>query len=223
MNLTEEIKKRKLAIFDFDGLMVNSEQVIYSALEKLFAKYNIDLSWSYFARHIGTPVHIALPAFYNDHQLPISYADFLIQRDRLIIEAIKNDLQLMPGLTSLLSLLTSKGYILSIGTSAKRVYLENVLRKYNILSYFSHIVTIDDVKRGKPFPDIFLTVLHQANINARDAFVLEDSPNGIQAAKKAKIMSVAVPAREVGITNFSDATFVVNSLESITHALNELG
>lgn len=221
MNLIEEVNKRKMVIFDFDGLMVNSEQVIFAALHKLFSRYGVDLTWGYFAQHIGTPVHISLPQFFKDHPIPLSYDDFLIQRSSVIKIEMESSLNLMPGLNTLIKLLNKKKYILSIGTSAKKTYLENILRKYHLYNLFKYIITIDDVKRGKPHPDLFLEVLKQSNIAPQDALVLEDSPSGIQAAKAANIMSIAIPAPEVNLALFSEATFIVDSLELLAKSLNK--
>lgn len=221
MNLTEEINKRKLAIFDFDGLMVNSEQVIYLALKKLFNKYDKILTWDYFARHIGTPVSIALPQFYKDHSLPLSYEDFLLERNNAVKVAIGRDLKLIPGLIPFLNLLKDRQFTLSIATSAKRKYLETILTKYNIQHYFDYIVTVDDVKRGKPYPDLFIAVLQKACLKPNDAFILEDSPSGIQAAKAAQVMSIAIPAPKVDLLLFSDAIFIVDSIETLVGSLDK--
>jgi len=221
MNLIEEVNKRKIAIFDFDGLMVNSEQVIFVALQKLFAKYDIDLTWSYFAHHIGMPVAVVLPQFYRDHSIPLSYEDFLTQRKQAIKIEMETSLKLMPGLTSLISILTQRNFVLAIGTSAKRKYLENILHKHHLYHFFANIVTIDEVDRGKPYPDLFLAVLKQANFVPEDAFILEDSPSGIQAAKAAGVMSVAVPAPMVDLSFFSDATFTISSLELLVKSFDK--
>lgn len=220
-NLKNEVNKRKLAIFDFDGLMVNSERVIFSALQKLFAKYNVNLTWIYFAGHIGTPVDIALPQFFKDHPIPLSYKDFLSKRNLAIKKEMDNSLRLMPGLTSLIALLIKNDFILAIGTSAKKNYLDKILEKYQIAHFFKYIVTIDDVKHGKPYPDLFLEVLRRANTTPKDALVLEDSPSGIQAAKVAHVMSIAIPAPGANLSFFSEATFIVDSLESLAKSLNK--
>lgn len=223
MNLIDEVYKRKLAIFDFDGLMVNSEQVIFTALKKLFAKYNVNLTWSYFAGHIGTPVDIALPQFFKDHPIPLLYEDFLSKRNLAIKEEMDNSLRLMPGLNSLIALLNKNGLILAIGTSAKKNYLDKILEKYQIAHFFKYIVTIDDVELGKPHPDLFLEVLRQADLTPKDALILEDSPSGIQAAKAAHVMSIAIPAPGTNLSIFSEATFIVDSLESLAKSLNKTG
>lgn len=221
MNLAKEVNKRRLAIFDFDGLMVNSEQVIYDALKKLFDKYRKNLTWDYFARHIGTPVDISLPQFHKDYSLPMLYDNFLIERNKVIKKAIESDLRLMPGLIPLLHYLKERSFKLSIATSAKRKYLENILTKYNIEHYFKYIVTIEEVKRGKPHPDLFLAALTQSNVSSQDAFILEDSPSGIQAAKEAGVMSIAIPTPGVDLSHFSEATFIIESLESLVKSLDK--
>ncbi|MBI5122563.1 HAD family phosphatase [Candidatus Roizmanbacteria bacterium] len=221
MNLIEEVNRRKLAIFDFDGLMVNSEQVVYLSLKKLFNKYGQILTWDYFARHIGTPVSVSIPQFYKDYPLPLSYDDFLLERNSVIKEAMNTSLKLMPGLIQFLNILKEKQLILSIGTSAKRRYLKTILMKYNIQHYFKYIVTADDVKRGKPYPDIFVEILKKANFKSNEAFILEDSPSGIQAAKAIQIMCVAIPAPKVNIASFSGASFIVDSLETLVQSFNK--
>lgn len=207
----------KLILFDYDGLMVNSEQVVYKALKDLFGKYHHDLTWEYYTRHIGTPVQDALTHFFADYPLPISYDEFFALRNTMVAEYLATELHLMPGLLSLLEFLSSQAIPLAITTSGKRDYIQKGLERFRIGQYFQTIVCIDDVKRGKPYPDLILETLHRASCKASDAILLEDSPSGIEAAQRAQIASIAIPTTGVDYNKFMDASAICKNLSEVEH------
>ncbi len=67
----------KLVIFDFDGLMVNSEEVTFHALRQLFSEYKHTITWEYYCTHIGIPEQNALKHFYSDYPIPITFNEFV--------------------------------------------------------------------------------------------------------------------------------------------------
>jgi len=89
------------------------------------------------------------------------------------------------------------------------------LRRLGLIENFETIVTFDDVTESKPSPEIFLTVLARLNVNAEQALVLEDSQNGVLAAKRAGIRVAAVPNGVTAGQDFSLADEVLASLENL--------
>lgn len=205
----------KLVIFDFDGLMVNSEKVTFNALNKLFEEYNYHITWEYHCTQIGIPVKTALQKYYTDYLLSISFEKFLEKRNEIVSNFMEKNLQLMPGLTSLLNFLKKKNIIMAIATSGRKNYVENYLNKFNILSFFKTIVTIDDVKQGKPSPDLIHEVLKRTDIKSSEAIILEDSPIGIDAANKAHVLAIAVPSIGVDHKKFINAAKIFKNLDEV--------
>lgn len=217
------LETKKAVLFDFDGLMVNSEEVIYLALKELFHNYRRNLSWEYYVTHIGKPTNVSLPAFYRDISIPITFDEFIKERERIVANYLSTHLRPMPGLIDLLTLINNQNKILAISTSAHRAYVESVLYKFNLSNFFSHITSIEDVTKGKPDPDIFIHTLAMLNIKENQAVVLEDSPSGIEASSRAKIESIAIPTKGVNKNLFYKATCVVNSLYEVVDLFKKIG
>lgn len=205
----------KLIIFDFDGLMVNSEHVVFDALKILFKKYNKILTWDYYCKHIGIPVPDSLRGFYKDFSLSIPFSQFLNDRNAIVQKYLQTKIRLMSGVKKLMRLLSKKPVTLAIATSGKRTYIEYWLKKFGVFKYFKTIICIDDVRKGKPHPDLILKTLKEAGFSAKESIIIEDSPSGIEAARRAKIKSIAIPTKGVLLKNFKDATFIFDSINQL--------
>ncbi len=212
----------KLAIFDHDGLMVNSELVVYRALSDIFKQHNHDFTWEYFTEHIGMSVHESLRLFYKDFPLGISFDEFYSLRNSVVSNYLEKDLQLMPGLISLLKTIKRLGIKIAISTSGKRDYIKKNLAKFGIGDYFGTIVCIEDVIRGKPYPDLVLKCLEKTQIQAEHAIMFEDAPHGIEAANKAGVFSIAIPTKGMNLNKFKHAKLIVPDLKTINALFTSL-
>jgi HAD superfamily hydrolase (TIGR01509 family) len=205
----------KLVIFDYDGLMVNSEYVVYDALKTFYKKHGHDLPWSYYCKHIGMPVQDALVHFYKDFPIALSFDKFFEERNKIVAKYIKKKLALMPHLKELLDIFAKRNISMAIATSGKKNYISYGLNKFGINKYFETIVTVDEVKRGKPHPDLILETLRRTGFAPSKAIIIEDSPHGIESARRAKIRSIAIPTRGVALNKFEGASIVCESLGEV--------
>ncbi len=212
----------KLIIFDFDGLLVNSEYVIFDALKELFKRYKKNLSWDYFKLYIGIPVADALKNYHKDFMLSISYRQFVKERNSIVQQYFRTKLRLMPGVKKLLNMLAKQPVSLAIATSGKRVYISDSLKKFKIERFFKTVVCVEDVKRGKPNPDLIIETLRKTRVSPEESIIIEDSLKGIEAAQRAKIRSIAVPTRDVSKIGFRKATFIRNSIQNLYPLLKRL-
>ncbi len=128
---------------------------------------------------------------------------------------MQENLKLMPGINSIMNFFIKKNIPLAIATSGEKTYVEYWLKKFNIIPFFKTIVTINDVKRGKPHPDLINEVLIRMECKPDDAIILEDSPNGIEAAAQAGVFSVAIPTERVNYDKFPKANIIVNKVENL--------
>lgn len=212
----------KLVIFDHDGLMVNSENIVFAALQHLFREQKQEISWEYYCTTIGLPVVESIKTYLRDFPLNLTFEEFFEERNKLVDELLETELQPMAGLLSLLEYLKSRGVRMVVASSGRREYIEKNLARYNIAAYFSAIVSVDDVQRGKPFPDIFLQALAVTETDSADALVLEDAPHGVEAASRAGIFCIAVPTRGINYNRFQQADIIAENLDTVRKVLSFL-
>ncbi len=221
----------RAVIFDFNGIIVDDEPIHFKLFQRVLAEESIPLTEAdYYARYLGFDDRGAFTASYHEHSRPLSEAKLaeLVQRKAAYYqEAIRNHVAIFPGVKSLIAELAPT-LPLVVASGALRDEIQTILSTAGLLKYFLVIISTEDVKKGKPEPEIFLTALGRINrqrpsgkpINATDCVVIEDSKEGIKAARRAGMKCLAVtnshPAELL-----SEATAVVKSLEEVDLPLLE--
>jgi len=205
----------KLIIFDYDGLLVESEKLAFCAEEKILHKYGKPLTKDLFDKYLGYSVIDTLKGYIEYHNLSISIDDFYAQREVMINTSLETDLILKHGAKILLDYLHKKRIITVIGSSGERSYIETGLKILGVEKYFKNITCVSEVKRGKPNPDLFLEALRKNNTKAEEAIVLEDTISGIKAAKAANIFCITVPPLDMNIQGHRIADIVVDNLGKV--------
>jgi HAD superfamily hydrolase (TIGR01509 family) len=205
----------KLVIFDHDGLMVNSEEVVFAALRTIFGRYGHEFVWDYYVTSVGLPVAESIAMFLRDLPIPLAVESFTTERNALVAEYFTTRLELMPGLLPLLEMLRARGIPMAVATSATREHLSRNLERFELADYFQAAVCIDDVRRGKPHPDLILEVLARTGCAPKDALMLEDAPLGVEAARRAGVFCVAVPTRGIELNRFAAANVIARDLFAV--------
>jgi len=204
-------------IFDFDGLILDTETPEMRIWQRLFAQAGGKFDIRRYQAIIGTyGSQIYQPAqelaHLLDHGTTPEELWELVQAKS--IEVINQE-PALPGVVELIAKAKKVGLSLGVGSSSPRDWVHSHMQRLNLLSQFDTIVTIDDVHASKPEPDIFLKVLENLTVPAGRALVLEDSYNGILAAQRAGIRAVAVPNPVTLDQDFSAAEEVLPSLSSL--------
>lgn len=204
----------KLLIFDFDGLLVDSEPIYVDATKRFLSERGIT-DFSVINKLFGMRAEEAFALIKPAHNLEGTIEELMRIRNGYILEDFENGkLKLMPDLINVLEIL-KKHFILAIGSSSKAELLLKAMDIYNLSPYFSAIVCGDDVVRGKPEPDIYLKVAEKLNISPSECIVLEDAPNGVLAGKRAGMTTIAVPNKQTMALKFPDPAFMVKSLKEV--------
>jgi len=212
----------KLVIFDYDGLLVESESIAFIAEEKILRRYGKPLSKELFEKYLGYSVKDTLAGYISHYKLPIMLQEFYKEREQVIFSLLESDLKLKAGANVLLTYLRKKHVDVAIGSSGERNYIETGLKKLGIQHYFKNITCVSEVKRGKPFPDLFQEALHKNATRPEEAIVLEDAVSGIIAAKKANIFCITVPSQTMDIQDYRIADIIVDDLEKIKNLFERL-
>ena len=209
-------------IFDFDGVIVNSEFLHYKACCKIYDKLQLKVSYDeYTSKYCGLSDAEAFSEILNSKNIEHTGDDILeLVNDtkQFYLQLIENSekLPLIPGIESFILHLTSLDKKLAICTGSSRqevlVVLDRI-QKGRLKSYFNTIVTIDDIKKGKPSPEGYLKT--SALISAgNQCLVIEDSPRGIDAAKGAGLNVIALLTTHKK-TQLTKADHIVSSFSAI--------
>lgn len=212
----------KAIIYDLDDLMVNSYPLHTEASNKVFQKYGVDqrkLPKHVRASFIGMRVSDILRYLVDYFKLDVNLEDLRKKRSAIFLELVKRKLKMMPGLYQSLKLFKKNKLKIALASSGARKYINLVLEKFKIANYFDVIISGDDVKRGKPDPEIFSVAAQKLHLKPEETLVLEDATNGIEAAKAAGCYCCAVVNKITPRQNYSKADLVVNSLKEIDLAL----
>lgn len=193
----------KAIIFDMDDLMINSHPMHMAVFEAVLNKYGASLKnpkkpltkeeeVGFFGKKIKEViVHLRKKYKLEDK---VSVSEMNNNFNELMLLLTEQHVQPMPGLYKLINWLKKKGYKLVLASSAKKTKIVIVLKKLSLLfNIFEGFVSgEDEIKHGKPAPDIFLKAAEKARVKPKQCLVLEDAKNGVEAAKAAGMYCIGV-------------------------------
>ncbi|WP_310557895.1 HAD family hydrolase [Flavobacterium sp.] len=205
-------------IFDMDGVIVDTEPVHSYAYFQHFSELKIEVSKDMFTSFMGNSTR---NTFQKLKQLfPIdSEVEELIQRKRTLFNDAfdsKEDLYLIEGVEQLIQDLHRNGMQLILASSASKVTIERVFTRFNLHQYFTNIVSGEDFPNSKPHPAIFEYAASLSIAPKENCIVIEDSTNGISAAKAAGIFCIGYNSENSKLQDLSLADVVVNHLEELS-------
>lgn len=208
----------KAVIYDLDDLMVNSILIHVKAddvLLKRFGHKTSDLPPDLNSHFVGMRVIDILKKIIEVFKLDVDLSVLYKNREKIFLELAQKELELMPGLVASLDFFQKNGFKIAMSTSANKDYLNLVLNKFKLKKYFEAIVTGDDVKSGKPDPEIYLATARKLGLKPADCLVLEDATAGIASAKAAGCKCIAIINNYTPPQDLSKADLVLNSLFDI--------
>lgn len=198
-----EVKLIKYIIFDFDGVIVDTEPIHLNAFKQIVKEVGIHLEDSeYYSKYLAYDDITFFHKCLTDHGITKTegeITELVKKKSRLIDELFAQELNLFPGIEEFIKK-KSKDYTLAIGSGALRNEIEYILRKFDLITNFSSIVSADEVENCKPDPEVYIKVLESLNLKdpegrksgPEECLVIEDSIYGIQAAKSAGMKCLAV-------------------------------
>ena len=209
----------KAVIVDLDGTLVDSTLLQQEAMRlfiESFGKIYLPPKGS----REGMRIIDIIDDYKDIFDLPGSTADLYKKRQEIYFGLVTKKLQLFPDVFLLLEKFKKKNLRIVLATSGDREYVRRVWRKFPELgNYFTLVVTGDDVVRGKPYPDIYQKALDELNIKSQEAVVIEDSTNGVLAAKAAKIKVVCVPNKQYPDADYTQADALFPSLKVVANMI----
>ncbi len=200
-----------------DGVIVDTEPVHSYAYFQHFAELNIDVSKDMFTSFMGNSTRNTFQKL--KELFPIDgEVEELIQRKRALFNDAfdsKEDLYLIEGVEQLIQDLHQNGMQLILASSAAKVTIDRVFKRFNLHQYFTHIVSGEDFPNSKPHPAIFEYAASLSIATKENCIVIEDSTNGIKAAKAAGIFCIGYNSENSKLQDLSLADVVVEYLDEL--------
>jgi HAD superfamily hydrolase (TIGR01509 family) len=206
-------------IFDMDGVIVDTEPVHRYAYFKLFYQLNIDVTEELYTSLTGTSTRNTFQRIKTIFNLNDDVED-LIQKKRMIFNDAfdtKEDLDLLEGVRDLIIDLHENGMQLILASSASKVTIERVFNRFKLHNYFTHKVSGEDFPKSKPDPAIFEHASSLSLAAKSNCIVIEDSTNGVTAAKAAGIYCIGYKSSNSKDQDLTAANIVVNSFSELNY------
>lgn len=209
-------KRYQAALFDMDGLLLDTEQVYTDVTNQIAGEYGKVYDWSIKQHCIGRDSRESAEIICSSLSLPITGADYLRMRDPLLREGF-TDVAAKPGAEALVRALTHQGIPIALATSSNQEMFALKTKQHEWFSLFQAIITSShpDVERAKPAPDIFLTAAKALQVEPSACLVLEDAPSGLEAATSAGMGCICVPDENMDHSKYHQPTAIFTSLTQV--------
>lgn len=183
----------RAVIFDMDGVVVNTEPIGYRANGELFKSLNIVVPDEVYATFIGSSDKNNMQRIKDLYSLEHTREQLLDEKYKYYYQVFDNatDLELMAGVKDLIMNLHNNGMQLILASSATKRKIGKVFERFSLHPYFDAVISGDDFEFSKPHPAIFLEAVAKSGFSADECVIIEDSANGIQAAKAAGVYCIA--------------------------------
>ncbi|MDD3174034.1 MAG: HAD family phosphatase [Herbinix sp.] len=202
--------KLKCVLFDFDGVIADSENGVYEYLKKAFLPYGVYLTEKDKLSYIGTSGIQCIQNTIDSNHLELTVEKLMEEKMKLgNYYEDSEDLAPMPGAVELLQLLKKSGIRTGLVSSTRSSFILAALNRMNMISYFDVIICGDMIKERKPSPEGYLKAASLLKVKSEECIVIEDSPTGIRAAKAAGIFVIGYKGSEV-LQNTSEADIEIH-------------
>lgn len=200
-------------IFDFDGLILDTELPDFESWEEMFIEHGASLPRAQWAPLIGTVTDEFNIYDYLEQQAgkPIDRAAVRERRRKRYLERVIAQ-AILPGVEACIRAAKARGLKVGLASAASREWVLGHLERLGLHLHFDAVRTADDVARVKPDPALYHAALAALGLDATEAIAFEDSPNGIAAAKRARLFCVAVPNAMTRDLDVSAADLCLTSL-----------
>ena len=200
-----------------DGVIIDSEPLHYEVNKEIFAELNIEVSQSEYNGYIGTSNQEMWKKIINRHDLNKKASNLAkLQQQKNLKHIVNGEMELMNNVEQLLNDLKNSNLELALGSSSPKKLINKVINFFNIDDYFKIVRSGENVSEGKPAPDLFLKISDELNIKADKIVVIEDSNNGVKAAKRAGMNCIGFSNNNSGNQDLSIADYVVDDFSKLS-------
>lgn len=201
-----------------DGVIVDTEPVHHYAYHQHFKQLNIEVTPDMYASFTGNSTKNIFEKLKAQFDLKDEVTALVETKRNFFNDAFdsKEDLFLLDGVEDLIKDLHDNGIQLVLGSSSAKVTINRIFNRFNLHQYFTHIVSGEDFPKSKPHPAIFQHAAHLAQTPVENCIVIEDSTNGILAAKAAGIYCIGYDSFHSKMQDYSMADQVIRHFNELS-------
>lgn len=203
-------------IFDMDGVIIDSEPIHFEVDMQTMRDLGFDISSEELEKYVGTTNEYMFTDLKNKYNINQSIEEIINYKVELTKKKIiQSDLDPIEGIKELLVDLKNKNIPTAIASSSPRSFIDVVVSKFNLQDYFKYIVSGEEVVNGKPAPDVYIETAKKLGLPPEECTVIEDSRNGVLAAKTAGMKCIGFQNINSGNQDLSKADIIVKSITEI--------
>lgn len=209
-------------IFDLDGLLIDSETIYRKISYKMAADLGKQLHDGIWVKQMGRSPIESLGIFREELGITSHTARELVDlRNLLLLDGFRNELQIMPGALEIIQAFHGR-MRMAIATGSPRMLMDVAILQLGLARYFEYMLPSDEIMKGKPDPEIYLSTIQALGLHPGDCIVLEDSSNGALSGHRAGCYVIAVPSDYTRNQDFSFADYVAKDLFDAMQVIEEL-
>ena len=208
----------KAVIFDMDGVIVNSEPLHRKAYYGMFEEFHINVSNRLYESFTGKSTSAICKELCEIFDLSISHEKLMLSKRKHFKKIFDKDItfQMINGALDLIQNYFNNNLTLVLASSASMTNINRIFKKFDLDKYFKAKISGADLKESKPNPEIFIRAANLSGFNKNECLVIEDSTNGVIAAKSAGIYCVGFNSANSKNQNYDLADFVISDLNKIS-------
>lgn len=205
----------RAVIFDFDGVIAETEHIHIQAEQQTMLKYSVNISENELHEFTGTTAKHMFMELIKRYKLNTSFDEIFNEKEKIMFKLLQTDVQPTKGVIELLRNLKMKNKKLGIGSSSHRRLITYVLKKLKIESLFDAVIAAEDITHGKPNPEVFLKCARMLGTEPTQCLVVEDAALGLQAAKAAGMFCLGYRNPHSGKQDLTQADYVTDDFTKL--------
>ena len=208
-------------LFDMDGVLVDSEPLFLSAINRLLAQEGVEpVSVQENEEFlIGTTIGETWRQLKNRRPLPLPIEEYIRRYDDIVRQVMQEELEPQPGVRELIQACVERGLPKAVASSSLHMWVDLKLNAIGLTGAFDAVLGGDDVTRGKPEPDIYIKAAESLGVPPAECIAIEDSPIGIAAAASSGAYTIAVRTEYTRNLDVSRAHTILETLEEFDLSL----
>ena len=208
--------KIKGIIFDFDGLILDTESSLVQAWQEIYDEYDLTVPLAQWVKMLGQSADPPQAYEFLEAHLGEEVNREGLKQRRLALELeILRTEDTLPGVRKLIQESKSEGLSLAIASSSEHAWVDEHLERLGLWPYFNVIICADDVQSTKPAPDLYLRAIQDLGLSPDEVIALEDSEHGVNAARAAGLFCIAVPNAITRTAKFDHANVILETLQGV--------
>jgi HAD superfamily hydrolase (TIGR01509 family) len=207
----------KAVIFDMDGVIIDSEPLHFQSNKAILEKFKVEVPDGYFDAFVGVTNPVMWKKIIAEFDIDSGLDEILNLQLSMKLKLLKKgDFEAIDGIPELLQELYIQDIPAGVASSSSSMFIKEVIKKLRLEKYIAVWVSGENVERSKPEPDVFLKTAELLQVSPEKCVVIEDSRNGVLAARKAGMKCIGFKNANSGNQDLTKADLVVDSIHGIS-------